>query len=292
MSRKRNKKSKKSKNLIGAIIVLAILIIAVIVGIVIVNKKDDTPKSKQEKNAVIGTKDSNNTVKESVGVGEEVDKKLDVDGNKEADGDDKGKSETGAKNANGLTEEEVAYFRGLFAENLTNTSGYYIYKEVGCCDTTFALVDVNEDEKLDLIVTGPLGLRSRMLGCIYVSAGDEYVMVDLDGTPDCVYDNGLKINSPDYSWAGLEQYYSEYIFEFDKEGGYREVIRYDSFYILDYDDEIYDYASNPEYDHYFKNDGMEEITEDEYKAILNSYSGSDIEFHEANWDEIDEFIGK
>lgn len=179
----------------------------------------------------------------------------------------------------GLKEDE---YGGYFIASDTETAIPY-YK------TEFSVLDINGDGYNDLVVWGYLGLRCKTLCTLYEYYEGEYYEYNMMGIP-YKYANGyLFIDDPDYAGAGEILYMDEYV--------YAPNAQYEPELILAHTCEsiCYDPETGAEYDppidtHNY-NDGINELTAEEYEAKYNEYDQGSfaITYFELNNDNIENF---
>lgn len=163
-----------------------------------------------------------------------------------------------------------AYRKYLNESRFDNTFYVSIYdSEYDCVYDTpyfssvFGLADINGDGMKELIVSGALGLRDKLLTAISFWQDNTFVSLEYGGEPDLIGSNMVYFNDPDYGGAGEELYSHEYVVLFDdkgngtiilssnKKGTFVEVDNVTGEYVLEY--EIYEIEG-------------EEVSEEDYAS--------------------------
>ena len=90
----------------------------------------------------------------------------------------------------------------------------------------FLLYDVNNDGRKELIVSGPLGLRSAFFSIIYSYDGKNFYKSEtIEGEVTGVSKKGIEFTYNDYSGAGEERYDTISIYKLSSKGRITEKLR-------------------------------------------------------------------
>lgn len=99
---------------------------------------------------------------------------------------------------------------------------------------TFVLYDINGDGKKELIVSGPLGMRSAMFSRVYTHVNKKLVHYDFDGEITGVSKKGMRFDQNDYEGAGEVFYDDTRIYVLSKKGKLVKKAECNSVSVFDY----------------------------------------------------------